>query len=62
MTHWKYKGFILLREYPGCRKKKGDFEPYTTGYFLKYPEIWKPVYHKDYIRDLKINSVLNAGQ
>lgn len=42
----KIKGFILIREYPGCGKKVGDFEPYTTGEFLKYPEIWEPVYTK----------------
>lgn len=37
-------GFILKKEYPGCKKKVGDFEKYTTGEFLKYPEIWEPVY------------------
>lgn len=25
--HPLYKGFILIREYPNCKKKKGDFEP-----------------------------------
>ncbi len=37
-------GFVLLVEYPNCRKKVGDFEPFTTGEFLKYPKIWKPIY------------------
>jgi len=56
--HPKYKGFILLREYPGCNKKKGDLEPYTSGMFLQYPEIWQPVYHTDYLRDMKIEQLL----
>lgn len=37
-------GFILVKEYPNCRKKLGYFEPFTTGEFLKYPEYWRPVY------------------
>lgn len=41
----KCVGFILQKEYPGCKRKVGDFEPYTTGEFLQYPEIWLPVYH-----------------
>ena len=53
------KGFILLIEYPGCNKKVGHYEPYTTGEFLKYPKIWEPVYHKNYLRDLKIESIVN---
>lgn len=53
-----YKGFILLIEYPGCRRRVGDFEPYTTGDFLNYPKIWKPVYQKNYLRDKKINEIL----
>jgi len=39
-TKDKICGFILIREYPGCSKKVGDFVPYTTGEFLGYPEIW----------------------
>ncbi len=39
----KIKGFTLIREYPNS-KKVGSFEPYTTGEFLKYPHLWKPVY------------------
>lgn len=54
-----YKGFTLIREYPGCNKKVGDFEPYTSGNFLSYPEIWKPVYTKQYLRDQKLNNLLN---
>lgn len=54
----KIKGFILLREYPKCGKKVGDFEPYTSGEFLKYPEIWQPVYKKSYIRDRKVDKIL----
>jgi hypothetical protein len=54
-----YKGFILIREYPGCNKRVGDFEPYTSGNFLRYPEIWKPVYTKQYLRDQKLNNLLN---
>ena len=53
----KIEGFILLMEYPGCGKKEGDFEPYTSGYFLKFPKIWKPIYKKSYIRDLKIDKI-----
>lgn len=44
-TNKKLIGFILLIEYPNCRKKVGDFEPFTTGEFLKYPLIWKPIYN-----------------
>ncbi len=39
----KCTGFILIREYPNS-KKFGYFEPFTTGEFLKFPDIWKPVY------------------
>jgi len=46
----KCKGFILIREYPNSRKL-GSFEPYTTGEFLKYPEIWKPVYDGEEIKN-----------
>lgn len=42
----KPKGFVLIREYPGCNRKVGSFEKYTTGEFLRYSEIWKPVYDK----------------
>ncbi len=56
----KIKGFILLREYPNCDKKVGDYEPYTSGYFLKYPEIWQPVYKKSYIREQKIDKILTS--
>ncbi len=54
----KYKGFILLREYPGCNKRKGDFEPFTSGRFLNYPEIWQPVYTKQYLRDKNLDDLL----
>jgi hypothetical protein len=43
-TNKKIRGFTLKVEYPNCPKKVGYFEPYTTGEFLKYPEIWQPVY------------------
>ncbi|HET6243698.1 MAG TPA: hypothetical protein VFF35_04180 [Bacteroidia bacterium] len=43
-TNNKILGFILLIEYPNCRKKVGYFEPFTSGQFLKYPLIWKPIY------------------
>lgn len=56
----KYQGFILLREYPGCNKKKGTFEPFTSGMFLQYPEIWEPVYTIQYLRDKKISDVLST--
>jgi len=58
--HPLYKGFILIRKYPGCRKEIGDFEPLTSGDFLNYPEIWKPVYHDDILRDMKIDKVLKS--
>lgn len=38
-------GFVLLIEYPNCRKRVGYFEPMTTGEFRAYPKIWKPVYN-----------------
>jgi len=56
--HPEIKGYILLYEYPGCNKKVGDFEPYTSGEFSKYPNIWKPVYHKEIEREKKINELL----
>ena len=39
----KPRGFVLIREYPGS-KKVGTFEPYTTGQFISYPQIWHPIY------------------
>jgi hypothetical protein len=56
--HPEIKGYTLLQEYPGCNKKVGDFEPYTSGEFSKYPNIWKPVYHKEIEREKKINELL----
>jgi len=55
--HARYRGFILIAEYPGCRRKKGDFEPYTSGEFLNYPDVWKPVLHDDVARDEKLNQL-----
>jgi hypothetical protein len=57
--HPEIKGYILIQEYPGCRKRIGDFEPYTSGEFSKYPHIWKPVYHKEIEREIKLNKILN---
>lgn len=59
--HPLYKGFKLIRKYPGCFKEIGDFEPYTSGDFLKYPEIWLPVLHDDIARDNKINKILDEN-
>jgi hypothetical protein len=56
----KIEGFVLIREYPGCGRRKGDFEPYTSGEFLKYPEIWQPVYKKSYIREQKIDRIMTS--
>ena len=56
--HPRYKGFILIAEYPGCNRRKGSFEPYTSGEFLKYPDVWKPVLHDDVARDEKIAKIL----
>jgi hypothetical protein len=56
--HPEIKGYILIQEYPGCSKKVGDFEPYTSGEFSKYPNIWKPVYYKEVERDKKIKEIL----
>ena len=55
--HPEIKGYVLLQEYPGCNKKVGDFEPYTSGEFSKYPNIWKPVLHKEVEREKKLNEV-----
>lgn len=30
--HPEIKGYTLLQEYPGCNRKVGDFEPYTSYY------------------------------
>lgn len=59
--HPLYKGFILLIEYPGCRRRVGDFEPLTSGEFLNYPQIWEPVYHHDILRDMKIDTILDSS-
>ena len=45
----KCKGFILIREYPNCNRKIGSFEKYTSGEFLSYPEVWKPVYESEFV-------------
>lgn len=57
--HPEIKGYKLLQKYPGCNKEVGDFEPYTTGDFSNYPNIWEPVYHKHIDRENKINQLLN---
>lgn len=57
--HPEIKGYILIQEYPGCNKSVGDFEPYSTGFFSKYPHIWKPVYHKEVERENKIKKLLD---
>lgn len=46
MENKKCVGFVLKREYPGS-KQKGVFEPFTTGNFFNYPEVWSPVYVKN---------------
>lgn len=51
------KAFILIRKYPGCNKPIGYIEPNTTGEFIKYPEIWEPIFTKRFIRDNKIKSL-----
>jgi|CXWL01.1.fsa_nt_gi hypothetical protein len=53
MTKQKCKGFVLIREYPNCRKKIGSFEPFTTGEFLRYPDIWKPIYESEIIVEVE---------
>lgn len=53
------KGFILMIEYPGCSKRVGYYEKCTSGEFLNYPAIWKPVFKKRYLRDVKIKEILN---
>lgn len=37
----KYK---LIKDYPTCINKVGDYVPYTTGYYSKFPEFWEPIY------------------
>ena len=59
MSHPKYKGFILIRSYPGCNRNLGSFEPYTTGNFIEYPHLWEPVYQESYIRDEKLKQILD---
>ena len=55
--HPEIKGYILIADYPGNRRKLGDFEPYTSGEFSKYPHLWKPVYHTDVLRDKKLKEL-----
>ena len=59
--HPEIKGYVLLLEYPGCNRKVGDFEPYTSGEFSKYPNIWKPVLHKEVEREKKLNQLLGEN-
>lgn len=59
--HPEIKGYVLLQEYPGCNKKVGDFEPYTSGEFSKYPNIWKPILHKEVEREKKLNELLGEN-
>lgn len=44
-------------DYPGNRRPIGSFEPYTSGEFSNYPQIWKPVYYEDVIRDRKLKEL-----
>jgi hypothetical protein len=55
--HPEIKGYILIADYPGNRRKIGDFEPYTSGLFSNYPHLWKPVYHQDVLRDKKLTEL-----
>lgn len=55
--HPEIKGYILIADYPGNRRNIGDFEPYTSGEFSKYPHLWKPVYYHDVIRDKKLKEL-----
>ncbi len=55
--HPKIKGYKLIMDYPGNRRPLGTFEPYTTGEFSKYPQIWMPVYYDDVIRDKKLKKL-----
>jgi len=55
--HPEIKGYVLIMDYPGNRRPLGTFEPYTSGEFSKYPQIWKPVYYEDVIRDKKLKQL-----
>ncbi len=55
--HPEIKGYKLIMDYPGNRRPLGTFEPYTTGEFGKYPQIWQPVYYEDVIRDKKLKKL-----
>ncbi len=55
--HPEIKGYKLIMDYPGNRRPLGTFEPYTTGEFSKYPQIWMPVYYDDVIRDKKLKKL-----
>lgn len=50
------KGYKLIRAYPG-NHRIGIFEPYTTGLYSNYPEVWEPVYHDDVVRDKKLEEL-----
>ena len=51
------KGFKLLMEYPGCRKKVGEFDDNTSSDFINYPRIWQPVFTRRYLRDQKLKKL-----
>ncbi len=55
--HNEIKGYILIADYPGNRRRIGDFEPYSTGEFSRYPHLWKQVYHQDVVRDKKLKEL-----
>lgn len=55
--HPEIKGYILIADYPGNQRRIGDFEPYSTGEFSKYPHLWEVVYHQDVIRDKKLKEL-----
>lgn len=57
--HPRIKGYILIADYPGNTKNIGYFEKYTNGKFCQYPHLWKHVYHKDFLRDEKINEIFS---
>jgi hypothetical protein len=58
--HPTIKGFTLIKDYLGCNRKIGDYEPLTSGLYLNFPEFWEPVYYDDIRIDMNIDKILRC--
>ncbi len=54
------KGYKLIKRYPNCIHKIGDYVPYTTGAYSEFPDNWEPVYSDPEINTLVGNNRITA--